>query len=97
MAFTFPAEGGGTEVKDAPGEDLGGLYWLHLQPPLAAFFFFCRSTMTTERLSGLALKFNRRECELLQKTPSRMRDLVNKFNQLHPRRMNLPFLLADQP
>ena len=36
------------------GEDPGGL---HLQPPLAAFFFFfCRSTMTTERLSGLALK-----------------------------------------
>ena len=41
------------------------------------FFFFCRSTMTTERLSGLALKINR--SELLQKTPSRMRELVINY------------------
>lgn len=55
-----------------------------------------RSTMSSRRLGGLALmKINRRECETLQKSPLRMKELVVNFNCLNPRRMKLPFVLAD--
>ena len=54
-----------------------------------------RSTMSGHRLSGLALmKINRYLCEKLS-SPGNMRKLVETFMQLHPRRMKLPFVLAD--
>ena len=50
-----------------------------------------RSTIAADRLSGLSLmKINRIHCEKLQQ--SHMKELVQSFNQLHPRRMKLPFL-----
>ena len=55
-----------------------------------------RSTMTDNRLNGLAImKINRELCEKIHKSPERMRVLVKSFAMLHPRRMKLPFLLAD--
>ena len=55
-----------------------------------------RSTMTEERLSGLALmKINRKYCEKVYSSPQKMSMLVQQFHQLHPRRMKLPFILAD--
>ena len=52
-----------------------------------------RSKMTSERLGGLALmKLNRKECEKIQKSPSRMKKMVVNFNELQPRRMKLPFI-----
>ena len=49
-----------------------------------------RSTMTSERLSGLTLmKINRIRCEQLE-SPLKMSKLVKTFEQLHPRRMKLP-------
>ena len=54
-----------------------------------------RATMTGDRLSGLALmKINRDRCSALS-SETGMRDLVKSFCQLHPRRMKLPFMLAD--
>ena len=51
----------------------------------------CRSTMIASRLSSLALmKINRSRCETLN-----MCKLVQLFQQQHPRRMKLPFILAD--
>lgn len=44
-----------------------------------------RSTMTSERLG-----IDRKECEKLQKSSSKMQQLAVKFNQMHPRRMKLP-------
>ena len=54
-----------------------------------------RSTMTGSRLTGLALmKINRHLCnELL--TPTKMKELVESFKQLHPRRMKFSFMLSD--
>ena len=50
-----------------------------------------RSTMTADRLSGLALmKINRTRCETLQ-----IHKLVQLFQQQNPRRMKLPFILVD--
>ena len=55
-----------------------------------------RSTMTDNRLNGLAImKINRELCEKIHKSPEKMRVLVKSFAMLHPRRMKLPFLLAD--
>lgn len=55
-----------------------------------------RSTMSNDRLSGLALmKINRERCEKLQHSQDRMKELVKCFAQAHPRRMKLPFVLAD--
>ena len=55
-----------------------------------------RSTMSANRLSGLALmKINRTRCEKFYQNPSKMKELVQSFQQLHPRRMMLPFVLAD--
>ena len=55
-----------------------------------------RSTMTADRLSGMALmKINRPYCEMLQQSPSKLKELVQSFKQLHPRRMKLPFIIAD--
>ena len=52
------------------------------------------STIAADRLSGLSLiKINRIHCEKLQQ--SHMKELVQSFNQLHPRRMKLPFILSD--
>ncbi len=50
-----------------------------------------RSTMSGERLSGLALmKINRAYCELLHSSPDKLKELTKLFGQLHPRRMKLP-------
>ena len=55
----------------------------------------CRSTTTSQRLSGLALmKINRAYCEKLHNS-SIMKDLIKEFHQLHPRRMKLGFMLVD--
>ena len=52
-------------------------------------------TMTNNRLSGLALiKNNRDYCNELS-SEERIKEIVKSFSQLHPRRMKLPFLLAD--
>ena len=54
-----------------------------------------RSTMTNNRLSGLALmKINREHCNILTSV-EKMKELVKSFAQLHPRRMKLPFILGD--
>ena len=51
-----------------------------------------RSTMTGNRLSGLALmKINRDELS----SEGKIKEIVKSFAQLHPRRMKLPFMLAD--
>lgn len=53
-----------------------------------------RSTMTANRLSGLALmKMNRSICDYLAET--RMNELIQMFKELHPRRLRLPYLLSD--
>lgn len=55
-----------------------------------------RSTTSANRLSGLSLmKINRARCDKLNKSTSEMRTLVKSFYQMHPRRMKLPFMLAD--
>ena len=55
-----------------------------------------RSNMLSSRLSGLSLmKINRDRCEKLQQCPVKLRELVQAFYQLHPRRIKLPFMLAD--
>ena len=54
-----------------------------------------RSSMSSERLTGLTLmKINRSCCELLQ-LPSKMSELVEEFQQLHPRRMKLKCVLYE--
>ena len=54
------------------------------------------STTSANRLSGLSLmKMNRDTCDNLQKSSSEMKALVLQFHQMHPRRMKLPFILAD--
>ena len=54
-----------------------------------------RSTMTNNRLSGLALmKINRDCCNELS-SEEKIKDIVKSFAQLHPRRMKLSFMLAD--
>ena len=54
-----------------------------------------RSTMPEKRLSGLALmKIHRDYCVELS-SPERIKELVQKFSEMHPRRMSLPFLLSD--
>ena len=56
-----------------------------------------RATMNDERLNGLALmKINRGRCENIQRSEDKVRELVQSFARLHPRRMKLPFILADQ-
>ena len=51
-----------------------------------------RSTMTNERLSGLALmKVNREGCNKLT-SAEKMKELVNSYA---PRRLKLPFMLGD--
>ena len=55
-----------------------------------------RSTMTSERLSGLALmKVNRKHCQHLHDSPEKLNEMVRMFTQANPRRMKLPFLLHD--
>ena len=50
-----------------------------------------RSTMTADRLSGLAImKINRQYCDELS-----VQELVQSFMQRHTRRMKLPFILSD--
>ena len=54
-----------------------------------------RSTMSDHRLSGLALmKINRDRCENLG-SADKIKELVKSFTELHPRRIKLPFVLAD--
>ena len=54
-----------------------------------------RSTMTNNRLTGLFLmKINRDSCRVLSSTP-KIQEVVKSFSQLQPRRMKLPFMLAD--
>ena len=51
----------------------------------------CRSTMTADRLSGLAImKISRQYCDELS-----VQELVQSFMQRHSRRMKLPFILSD--
>ena len=55
-----------------------------------------RSTMSSERLSGLAMiKINRERCQRLQNSPEKITELVKLFAQANPRRMKLPFVLGD--
>ena len=56
-----------------------------------------RATMSESRLSSLALmKIDRERCnELLSE--QNMKELVQSFSQLHPRRMKLPFMLPKMP
>ena len=55
-----------------------------------------RSTMTSSRLSGLALmKINRDSCNKLS-SGEKIKDIVKLFAQLHPRRLKLPFMLGDE-
>ena len=53
-----------------------------------------RSTMTNDRLNGLALMINREYCNKLT-SAEKMKELVKSFAQLHPRRLKLPFMLGD--
>ena len=56
----------------------------------------CRSTTTSANLSGLSLmKINRDKCERIYNSKTEINSLVLTFNQTHPRRMKLPFLLTD--
>jgi hypothetical protein len=53
-----------------------------------------RSTMSSDRLSGLSLmKINRSRVENIQ--TSKLGLLVDEFTKLHPRRMKLPCMLCD--
>lgn len=54
-----------------------------------------RSTMSDTRLSSLAImKVNRDRCNNLT-TPMKLKQLVEDFTKLHPRRMALSFMLQD--
>lgn len=53
-----------------------------------------RSAMCEERLSGLALmKINRDLCDKLVSNEGKMAEMVKSFEQLHPRRMKLAYIL----
>jgi hypothetical protein len=55
-----------------------------------------RSTMSENRLSGLALmKVHQNLCNKLEFDGNKMGELVKSFEQLHPRKMKLSFVLAD--
>ncbi len=55
-----------------------------------------RSTISEERLSKLSLmKINRDRCNQLT-TPAKLKQLVDDFTQLHPRRVALSFMLTDK-
>ena len=54
-----------------------------------------RTTMTNNRLSGLALIKINRERSIKLSSEEEMKELVKAFAQLHPRRIKLPFMLAD--
>ena len=55
-----------------------------------------RSTMSGHRLSGLSLmKINRGLCEKLACPENTKKKKVQTFQQLHPRRIKLPLILAD--
>ena len=54
-----------------------------------------RTTMSESQLSSLVLMINLERCsELLSE--QNMKELVQSFGQLHPRRMKLPFMLCDE-
>lgn len=54
-----------------------------------------QSTMSEKRLSGLALmKIHRGLCAELSNS-DRISEIVQKFIEMHPRRMSLPFMLSD--
>ena len=56
-----------------------------------------RSTMTADRLSGLALmKINRERCDQIFKSADDMNGVIHLFFQMHPRRMKMPCLLVDK-
>ena len=53
-----------------------------------------RASMTSSRLTGLALmRINRGICEKLH-SQTTMKELVQLFKELHPRTMQLPFILC---
>jgi len=55
-----------------------------------------RSTMSASRLSSLAmLKINRSWCEHLQHSSVKLSQMVQKFAQLHPRKMKMAFMMDD--
>lgn len=55
-----------------------------------------QSTMTESRLNGLAiLKINKELCDDIQRSPKKLKLIIQSFSMLHPRRMKLPFILAD--
>ena len=55
------------------------------------------STMTSDRLSGLAMmKINREQCQQLQDSPDKLSQMVGMFAQANLRRMKLPFVLIDE-
>ena len=54
-----------------------------------------RSVMTESTLSGLSLiKLNQERCNYLS-SESRIKEIVNRFAQAHPRRIKLPFMFTD--
>ena len=56
-----------------------------------------RSTMTADRLSGLALmKINRERCDQIFKSADDMNGVIHLFFQMHPRRMKMSCLLVDK-
>ena len=56
-----------------------------------------RSTMTDDRLNGLAImKLNSDRCERIRKSPEALNLLLNSFASLHPKGMKIAFVLADQ-
>lgn len=54
-----------------------------------------RSTMSEKRLSGLALMKIHRELCMELSNPDRVTELVQKFSEMHPRRMSLSFMLSE--
>ena len=54
-----------------------------------------RATMTESRLSGLAMMKINCDCCTALISETKMRELVKSLCQMHPRRMKLPFMLAD--
>lgn len=64
--------------------------------PRNALYTIKMSTMTSDRLSGLAMmKINRDQCQQLQDSPGKLSQMVEIFAQVNPRRMKLPFVLYD--
>ena len=54
-----------------------------------------RTTMSEKRLSGLALMKIHRELCMELSNPDRVTELVQKFSEMHPRRMSLSFMLSE--